>query len=49
MSGGSYNYTCYTFQNQYEGAMFDDEMNDLVKDLYEVLHDVEWWQSADIS
>ena len=49
MSGGSYDYTCYTFQNQYEGAMFDEEMNDLIKDLYEVLHDVEWWQSADIS
>ena len=49
MSGGSYNYTCYTFQNEYEGCMYDEEMNDLVKDLFQVLHDLEWWQSADIS
>ena len=49
MSGGSYNYTCYTFQNEYEGYMYDDEMNDLVKDLSKVLHDLEWWQSGDIS
>ena len=49
MSGGSYNYTCYTFQNEYENYMYDQEMNDMVKDLFDVLHDLEWWQSADIS
>ena len=49
MSGGSYNYEYCRFKEQYENAMFDDEMNDLVKDLANVLHDVEWWQSGDIS
>ena len=29
--------------------MYDAEMNDLIKDLYEVLHDLEWWQSGDTS
>ena len=49
MSGGSYNYEYCRFKEEYEKAMFDDEMNDLVKDLADVLHDVEWWQSGDIS
>ena len=49
MSGGSYNYACYTFKNEYENYMYDQEMNDMVKDLFDVLHDLEWWQSADIS
>lgn len=47
MSGGSYSYICYTLQNECEGAMYDIEMNDLIKDLCEVLHDLEWWQSGD--
>lgn len=47
MSGGSYNYICCTLSNECEGAMYDEEMNDLIKDLCEVLHDLEWWQSGD--
>lgn len=49
MSGGSYNYICYTLSNSCEGQMYDIEMDDLIKDLCEVLHDLEWWQSGDIS
>lgn len=49
MSGGSYNYIYNKLQTECDGYMYDDEMNDLVHDLVEVLHDVEWWQSADIS
>ena len=49
MSGGSYNYICYTLSNSCEGEMHDIEMDDLIKDLCEVLHDLEWWQSGDIS
>lgn len=48
MSGGAYDYECYRFEEQYTGRMHDAEMNELVKDLYAVLHDVEWWQSDDI-
>lgn len=49
MSGGSYNYICYTLEEACKGAMYDAEMNDLIKDLVEVLHDLEWWQSCDTS
>ena len=29
--------------------MYDAEMNDMIRDLAEVLHDLEWWQSCDSS
>ena len=49
MSGGSYNYISCTLSNECLGAMYDEEMNDLIKDLCDVLHDLEWWQSCDSS
>lgn len=49
MSGGSFSYMCYTFKDTYEGQMEDVELNELIDDLSKVLHDLEWWQSADIS
>lgn len=49
MSGGSYNYIYYTLSQECEGQMHDEEMNDLIKDLCKVLHDLEWWQSCDSS
>lgn len=48
MSGGSYDYKCYTIEEYYVGAMHDAELDEMMKDLVEVLHDVEWWQSCDI-
>lgn len=48
MSGGSFNYTCYRVEEEYYGNMEDDELNALIKDLVEVLHDLEWWASGDI-
>lgn len=48
MSGGSYNYTYLRVDDEYVGAMHDAELNEMMKDLVEVLHDVEWWQSCDI-
>lgn len=48
MSGGSYNYTCYRVEEEYVGAMHDAELDEMMKDLVDVLHDVEWWQSSDI-
>ena len=48
MSGGSYNYEYYRVEEEYAGAMHDAELDEMMKDLVEVLHDVEWWQSSDI-
>ena len=49
MSGGSHNYIYSRSSHECEGEMHDAEMNDLIKDLCEVLHDLEWWQSGDYS
>ena len=49
MSGGSYNYIYSRLSSECEGEMHDAEMDDLIKDLCEVLHDLEWWQSGDYS
>lgn len=49
MSGGSYSYIYSTLSQECEGRMYDAEMNDLIKDLCKVLHDLEWWQSCDSS
>lgn len=49
MSGGSYNYIYSRLRCECENQMYDAEMNDLIEDLCDVLHDLEWWQSGDIS
>lgn len=49
MSGGSYNYKYCEVDDYYVGSMYDAELDEMMKDLIEVLHDVEWWQSDDIS
>lgn len=48
MSGGSYDYKYYIIEEYYVGAMYDAELDEMMKDLVEVMHDVEWWQSGDI-
>lgn len=47
MSGGSYNYIYSTLQSECSGQMYDDEMNEMIDDLCDVLHDLEWWISGD--
>ncbi len=47
MSGGSYNYMYSRIEDEYVGRMFDSQLNAMMKDLCELLHDLEWWQSAD--
>ena len=41
MSGGSYNYIYSTLEEECAGYMHDAEMNDMINDLCEVLHDLE--------
>jgi len=48
MSGGSHDYTCFKIEEYYSGKMYDIELNEMIDDLYQVLHDLEWWQSCDI-
>lgn len=49
MSGGSYNYIYCRLSEECKNRMYDAEMDDLIKDLCEVLHDLEWWKSCDSS
>lgn len=49
MSGGSYSYIYSTLLSECGGRMYDAEMNDMINDLAEVLHALEWWQSSDCS
>ena len=49
MSGGSHNYICYRIQEDLCGCMKDRELDDLVFDIAELAHDLEWWDSADMS
>lgn len=47
MSGGSHNYICYQIEEYLVGQMEDRELNDLIKDIAELAHDLEWYHSAD--
>jgi hypothetical protein len=49
MSGGSYEYIYEKVDDWYVGRMFDSELDEMMKDLVPLLHDLEWWQSGDIS
>ena len=47
MSGGHFNYAFYNL-DVYEGQMEDAELNELLEDFRELLHDLEWYKSRDI-
>lgn len=47
MSGGSHNYVCYNIENDLCGQMHDRELDDLMKDIAELAHDLEWYDSGD--
>lgn len=49
MSGGSYNYMYCRIEDEYVGRMYDSQLNAMMNDLCELLHDLEWWQSCDSS
>ena len=48
MSGGSMNYA-YHHLNDMADYVSDKEIKDLINDLAELMHDLEWWQSGDYS
>ncbi len=47
MSGGSFDYEFCRIEELYVGAMQDADLDEMMKDLCKVLHDLEWWQSCD--
>lgn len=49
MSGGSYNYMFNRVEEEYVGRMYDSQLNAMMKDLVDLLRDLEWWQSCDYS
>lgn len=49
MSGGSFNYKYTDIRYTYEGYMRDEELEELLQDFCDLLHDLEWWVSGDYS
>lgn len=47
MSGGSHNYAYSTIEDTYVDEMHDPILNEMMRDLVNVLYDLEWWQSGD--
>ena len=49
MSGGSHNYICWKIEEELVGRMHDAELNDLIADIAEIAHSLEWAESGDTS
>ena len=47
MSGGSFDYMYNRIEETYVGEMQDADLDEMMKDLCGVLHDLEWWKSCD--
>lgn len=47
MSGGSFNYKYTDLEHTYGGLMEDAELNEMIVDLSDLLHDLEWYTSGD--
>lgn len=48
MSGGSHDYIYAKIENELCGQMEDKELNDMMQDIANLAHDLEWWDSSDI-
>lgn len=48
MSGGSHNYIFYRIEEDLVGQMEDRELDDLMRDIATLAHDLEWYHSSDI-
>lgn len=47
MSGGSHDYVCFKVEEYLCGQMKDREIDDLMKDIAKLAHDLEWADSGD--
>lgn len=47
MSGGSHSYLCYRIEEEYVSKMHDKELDDLMRDIAQLTHDLEWYDSGD--
>lgn len=47
MSGGSHNYAYCQIDEYFVGHMHDRELDDLMKDVSKLMHDLEWFDSGD--
>lgn len=47
MTGGSHNYICFKIEHDLVGQMRDPELDDLMKDIARLAHDLEWADSGD--
>ena len=48
MSGGSHEYGYLKMDDLYVGGMYDAELDEMMCDLCNLLHDLEWWRSGDL-
>ena len=49
MSGGAFDYLYGRIEETYVGEMQDADLDEMMKDLCELLHDLEWCESGDTS
>lgn len=49
MSGGSRDYKSYVIDEYYVDRMYDKELDDMMRDIANLCHDVEWYESGDTS
>lgn len=49
MSGGSHGYIGFKIADELVGSMEDRELDDLMQDVADLAHDLEWYHSADTS
>ena len=47
MSGGHYNYLCYTIEDTYEGELESPVLEEMLKDFCQLLKSLEWYKSGD--
>ena len=47
MSGGAFDYMYGRIEETYVGEMQDADLNEMMADLCELLHDLEWYESGD--
>ena len=49
VSGGHYNYLCYTIEDTYEGELENTLLEEMLQDFCKLLKSLEWYKSGDTS